>query len=252
MKLHLVKGSKSASSRWVRTFLAEPQLKGRWGGRRSLAPSGGSPDPTATSTQLARLPRGAGLKAPRTPPPPRDFQARDFSTLPGDRGTVATLRPARDSEQLPRAPREQGGQRGARRVGGGAEARAQPGAAPREGAGGPGAQRARPGRKEAGSRHGRVLSLSPPRDPEPPSNSARRPRAPASVPGIACGRAGWCGRRGARRGEGLWRGGARKLGRGGAGSGRLDPQLPGAGTRWVFSGAAGVTASGSPSLPGIP
>lgn len=47
-----------------------------------------------------------------------------------------------------------------------------------------------PGRKEASSRRGRVLSLSPPRDPEPPTNSARRPRAPASVPGRACGRAG--------------------------------------------------------------
>lgn len=123
MKLHLVKGSKSASSRWVRTFLAEPQLKGRWGGRRSLAPSGGSPDPTATSTQLARLPRGAGLKAPRTPPPPRDFQARDFSTLPGDRGTVATLRPARDSENRRALP----GSRTASVGLGGLEAEPRPG-----------------------------------------------------------------------------------------------------------------------------
>lgn len=101
-----------------------------------------------------------------------------------------------------------------------------------EGPGGP-EPRARPGRREPGSpdsRQSRVLKLSPPREPEPPTNSARRPRVRASVPQRVCGRAGWCDPCGARRGAGLARSGARKLGRGREGIGLLVPPLPGART----------------------
>lgn len=87
---------------------------------------------------------------------------------------------------------------------------------------------AQPGRREPGSRRDRVLSLSPPREPGPPTNSARHSRAPASVPEGACGRAGWCDPPGS--GERVGRSWARKLGRGREGSALRVPPLPGVGT----------------------
>lgn len=255
MKSHHAKGSKSASSLWVRTARQSPSPKGAGEEGGPSPPREAAPDPTATSSSLHAA--GAAT-SPGWPERTRDSAASQ--RLSGS-GLLHTLQGAGDCRHPPARPRlrapaarSQGAGRPARGSEGWRRSRSQGAAGSRPG-GGSGRSRSparRPGRKEARCRRGRVLKLSPPRDPEPPTNSARRPRAPASVPGIACGRAGWCGRRGARQGEGLARGGARKLGRGGAGSGRLIPRLPGSGTRWVSSGAAGVTASGSPSLPGIP
>lgn len=162
------------------------------------------------STQLARPPRGAGQKGPGTPPRPRDYRARAFSTLPGDLGTVATLRPARDSKHPPRAPRERDSQRGAPRAGGGAEARARAGAAPGEGAGGPGAQRAaRGGRRPAAAaaacsacpRPGtRSLQVTPPAARGLPLPSRGEP-ATAQVGVARAGRGGERVERGAGRGS---------------------------------------------------
>lgn len=141
---------------------------------------------------------------------------------------------ARESRHPPSATRELAGRRwawreGWRRSGGRGAAGSRPRGRDREVR----EPRARPGRREPGSpdsRRSRVLNLSPPREPEPPTNSARRRRARASVPERACGRAGWCDPCGARRGAGLARSGARKLGRGRAGIGLLVPPFPGAGT----------------------
>lgn len=162
--------------------------------------------PLPLSTQLARSPRGAGQKGPGTPPRPRDYRALAFSTLPRDLGTVATLRPARDSKHPPRAPRERGSQSRALRAGGGAEA----GAAPGEGAGGPGAQRAaREGRRPAAAaaacsacpRPGtRSLQLTPPAARGLPLPSREEPAA-AQVSVAGAGRGGERVGRGAGRGS---------------------------------------------------
>lgn len=105
------------------------------------------------------------------------------------------------------------------------------------------------------SRLGRVLSLSPPREREPPTNSARRPRGlglpSRREPAAAQVGAARAGRGGERVGCGAGR--ARKLGRGRAGDRAARPSLRflARGTVVDFlrrSRPAGVSASGAPAF----
>lgn len=193
------------------------------------------------STQLEQPLNWGGLKGPRAPRCPRDFRAFGSHVSPDTRQAQPGSWPA-------------GAGLGGR-AGGGAEAGAQPGAAPGGGTGRSGSpERDRGGgsqatRTAAGAacstcpRPGnRSLQLTPPAAGGFGLPSRREPAA-AQVGATRAERGGERGWRGAGRGS--WA-------EAGRGSGCWSLRFLARGPWWISSGAAGVRASGVPSLPGIP
>lgn len=185
------KGSKPASSLRVQTTWQSPSPKGAEEEGGPSPPREAAPYPTQISSSTSFHAAGA-VTARGWPERTRDSAASQRLSGPGllhapQRPWDSGHPPTRPGLQAP-AARSPGA--GKPKPGSEGWRRSRGGSRPGGGSGRSRSPARGPGRKEASSGRGRVLSLSPPWDPEPPTNSARRPRAPASVPGRACGRAG--------------------------------------------------------------